>query len=142
MPNWPIWDLSKETREIEFFNMFLNFLVRFWIYFEFLKFPWIWKIEFFKSKIVKKCQIGQFGSFDKNSKKFNFSTGFWIFWPIFEFILNFWNSHPFENLTISSLKLPKNAKNWPISNFGKLTKIGLLLLLIVEIFTELSKTIQ
>ena len=95
--------------------MFLNFLVHFRINYEFLKFPSIWKLDNLEPKIVKKCQIGHFGTFQKNPKKLDLSTLFRIFCFISELIMNFWNSHQFEK----SLKLSKNAKN---SNFGKLTK--------------------
>ena len=61
----------QEFKEIEFSNIFSKFFLHFWIYVEFLKLPWIWKIDNLEPKIVKKCQMCQFGSFDKNSKKFN-----------------------------------------------------------------------
>ena len=120
LKNCPIWELWKEPKEIEFSNMCLNFLVHIWINYEFLKFQSIWKLDNLEPKIVKKCQMGQLLTFQENSKKFNFSTCFRIFWFNFEFILNFWNCPEFEKLTISSLKLSKRAK---CAHLGALTRI-------------------
>ena len=79
MPNWPNWDFSKENREIEFFNIFSNFLLHTWINCEFLNF----EMMNLEPKLTKKCQkLANFelGRIDQNPKKFNFLTSFGPFW--------------------------------------------------------------